>query len=216
MNVQPQELPRREFYRLLITAVVPRPIAWVSTISRDGVRNLAPFSFFNALCATPPLLGFCPGIRPQEVREVMGAGVKDTLRNVRETGEFVVNVVTVSLAEAMNVTAGEYDPSVDEFALAKLTMRPSQRVRPPQVAESPISLECAVHQILDFGTETAGGSLVIGEIVSVHLEEAVLRDGRLDAQLLDLVGRMGGSQYCRTRDRFEMTRPELKVKKEKQ
>jgi flavin reductase (DIM6/NTAB) family NADH-FMN oxidoreductase RutF len=209
MDVRPEELAPREFYRVLITAVVPRPIAWVSTVDREGVANLAPFSFFNALCATPPLLGFCPGIRAKEFREAHGRGVKDTLRNVRETGEFVVNVVPYTLAQAMNLTAGEYAASVDEFEVAGLTTRPSQIVRPPQVGESPVSFECRVFQILDFGTETAGGSLVIGEILSMHLAEEVLRDGRLDGERLDLIGRMGGSQYTRTRDRFEMERPGL-------
>jgi flavin reductase (DIM6/NTAB) family NADH-FMN oxidoreductase RutF len=128
---------------------------------------------------------------------------------VRDTGEFVVNVVPFSLAERMNLTAGEYDASVDEFQVARLTMRPSQIVRPPQVAESPVSFECKVYQILDFGTDTTGSSLIIGEIVSVHLAEEVLRDGRLDGNLLDLIGRMDGKQYVRTRDRFEMERPGL-------
>ena len=210
MNVQPHEFPRLEFYRLLITSVAPRPIAWVSTISKDGIHNLAPFSFFNAICANPPLLSFCPGIRSQDARQALGSGMKDTLRNVRETGEFVVNVVTFPLAEPMNLTSGEYEATVDEFEVAHLSMRPSQHVRPPQVAESPVNFECKVFQILDFGTETSGGSLVIGEIVSVHLEEAILRDGRIDGQSLDLIGRMGGSQYCRTTQRFGMARPERK------
>ncbi len=214
MNIQPHELPHREFYRLLITAVAPRPIAWVSTISSDGEHNLAPFSFFNVVCATPPLLGFSPGNRGREDRKVFGTGFKDTLRNIRETGEFVVNAVTFPLVEAMNLTSGEYEASINEFELAKLTMRPSQHVKPPQVAESPVSFECKVHTILDFGTETAGGSLVIGQIVSIHLEENVLRDGRIDGQLLDLVGRMGGNQYTRTTERFEVARPERKPKQQ--
>jgi len=209
MNVRPQELAPREFYRVLISSVVPRPIAWVSSISPAGLHNLAPFSFFNALCATPPLLGFCPGIRSQELRKARGTGVKDTLRNVRETREFVVNVVPFALAEQMNLTAGEYDASVDEFQVAKLTRRPSEMIRPAQVAESPINFECKLVQILDFGAEAAGGSLVIGEIVSIHLADEVLRNGRLDPALVDLVGRMGGSQYTRTRERFEMERPGL-------
>jgi flavin reductase (DIM6/NTAB) family NADH-FMN oxidoreductase RutF len=208
INLKPGELPRREFYRVLISCVVPRPIAWVSTVDAAGAPNLAPYSFFNALCGSPPLLGFCPGLRSKDLRDAMGSAVKDTLRNVRETGEFVVSVVAVPLAEAMNLTAGEYDSSIDEFALAKLTTRPSQCVKPPQVAESPVSFECKVQQIVDFGTETDGGSLVIGEIVCAHLSDDVLRDGRLDPQLVDLVGRMGGSQYCLTRERFEMIRPD--------
>jgi len=110
----------------------------------------------------------------------------------------------------MNLTSGDYDASVNEFEIAKLTMRPSQFVTPPHVAESPVSFECKLFQILDFGTEAAGGSLVIGEIISVHLKEEVLRDGRLDGKLLDLVGRMGGMQYCRTTERFELARPERK------
>lgn len=209
MDVKPQELAHREMYRLLITSVVPRPIAWVSTTDRQGIDNLAPFSFFNVLCAAPPLLGFCPGIRAQKLREARGTAVKDTLRNARKTGEFVVNLVPLSLAEQMNLSAGEYDAAVDEFPVAGVTKRKSQLVRPPRVAESPINFECKVFQILDFGTETQGGSLVIGEVVLVHLAEEVLRDGRVDGRLVDMVGRMGGMEYTRTRERFQMERPGL-------
>lgn len=194
MNVHPDELSPREFYRILIHCIAPRPIGWISSLSKDGVPNLA-------------LLGFCSGTRSRELRESMGTGVKDTLRNVRETGEFVANVVSYELREAMNLTSGEYDASVNEFEVAGLTMQPSSRVRPPRVKESPVGFECKVVQILDFGTDGAGTSLVIGEIVSVHLEDAVLREGRLDPQWLEPVGRLGGIQYCRTRERFEMARP---------
>ncbi len=204
MNVQPDLVPYRDFYRILLTAVGPRPIAWVSTLNQ-GCLNLAPFSFFNALSAKPPLLGFCPSLRQVDGQPA----AKDTLRNIRETGEFVVNVVTFAVAEAMNLTSGEYDPSVDEFALAKLTTRPSQVVRPPQVGESPVSFECKLERIIDFGTEAPSSSLVIGEIVCVHLEESVVKEGRLDPDSLDLIGRMGGMQYSRTTQRFDMKRPEL-------
>jgi flavin reductase (DIM6/NTAB) family NADH-FMN oxidoreductase RutF len=112
----------------------------------------------------------------------------------------------------MNQTSADCEADVNEFEEAHLTMQPSQIVKPQQVAESPINFECKVYQILDFGTESSGASMVIGEIVSVHLAESVLRDGRIDANLLDLVGRMGGSQYTRTRDRFELVRPGLKLK----
>ena len=204
MNVGPDQIPYRDFYRILLSTVAPRPIAWVSTLNQ-GRLNLAPFSFFNALSAKPPILGFSPSLR-----QVDGAIVpKDTLRNIRETGEFVVNLVTFALAEAMNLTSGEYDPSVDEFALAKLTTRPSQVVRPPQVAESPVSFECKLNRIIDFGIEPPSGSLVLGEIVCVHLEESVVKEGRLDPDLLDLIGRMGGMQYSRTTERFELKRPEV-------
>jgi flavin reductase (DIM6/NTAB) family NADH-FMN oxidoreductase RutF len=121
----------------------------------------------------------------------------------------VVNVVTFRVAEAMNLTSGDYESSINEFEIAKLTTRPSQVVRPPQVAESPVSFECKLNRIIDFGSEPPSGSLVIGEIVCVHLEDEVLREGRLDPDSLDLIGRMGGAQYSRTIERFEMKRPEL-------
>jgi flavin reductase (DIM6/NTAB) family NADH-FMN oxidoreductase RutF len=206
MNVTPTDLPYREFYRILIGAVGPRPIAWVSTLSKAGQPNLAPFSFFNALSARPPLLGFCPSLRESE----SGSAPKDTLRNVRETGEFVINVVTFENMEAMNLSSGEYDPSINEFELAKVHMRPSKIVRPPQVAESPVSFECKLRQILEFGTEGAAGNLVLGEIVSIHMEERVMKEGRFDLDSVDLVGRMGGNQYCRTTNRFELERPRVK------
>jgi flavin reductase (DIM6/NTAB) family NADH-FMN oxidoreductase RutF len=203
MNVRPEQLPHNEFYRILISTVAPRPIAWVSTLN-NGHLNLAPFSFFNVVSAKPPMLGFSPSLRQVDAKPAP----KDTLRNIRETGEFVVNVVTFAVAEAMNLTSGEYDSSVDEFALAKLTTRPSQLVRPPQVAESPVSFECKLNRIIDFGTEPPSGSLVIGEIVCVHLEESVLKEDRLDPDTLDLIGRMGGVQYSRTTERFDLKRPE--------
>ena len=156
------------------------------------------------MSAKPPLLGFSPSLRLVDGH----SAPKDTLHNIRETGEFVVNVVTFAVADAMNLTSGEYDSSVDEFALAKLNTRPSQVVRPPQVAESPVSFECKLNRIIDFGTEPPSGSLVIGEIVCVHLEESVLKEDRLDPDTLDLIGRMGGVQYSRTTERFDLKRPE--------
>src|SRR5216683_2859816 len=204
MNVRPEQIPYRDFYRILLSSVAPRPIAWVSTLN-NGNLNLAPFSFFNAVSAKPPLLGFSPSLRLVDGH----SAPKDTLHNIRETGEFVVNVVTFAVADAMNLTSGEYDSSVDEFALAKLNTRPSQVVRPPQFAESPVSFECKLNRIIDFGTEPPSGSLVIGEIVCVHLEESVLKEDRLDPDTLDLIGRMGGVQYSRTTERFDLKRPEV-------
>jgi flavin reductase (DIM6/NTAB) family NADH-FMN oxidoreductase RutF len=213
MDVTPSQLAHREFYNILISAVGPRPIAWVSSISASGQPNLAPFSFFNAVCAKPPLLAFAPGMRsPKKSGAAAGqpAGEpKDTLRNIRETGEFVINVVTYELAEAMNLTSGDYDASTNEFEVAKLTSAPSKVVRPQRVAESPVSFECKLHQILDFNPAPEGGSLVIGEIVSIHVDERHLKEGHLDRNSLDLIGRMGGMQYTRTTERFEMARPKV-------
>lgn len=213
MNVTPSEILRSELYGILLNCVAPRPIAWVSTLSASGLPNLAPFSFFNAMCVDPPLLGFAPGLRqPKQADATHGeprGEPKDTLRNVRETKEFVVNMVTYELLQAMNVTSGEYDPSVNEFELAKVTPAPSRIVRPARVAESPVSFECRLYQILDFSPAPTGSSLVIGEIVSIYMDDAHIRDGRLDRNSLDLVGRMGGIQYTRTTERIELARPKV-------
>ncbi len=212
MDVIPSQLAHREFYNILISAVAPRPIAWVSSLSASGQPNLAPFSFFNAVCAKPPLLAFAPAMRSpkQSGAAADPAGTpKDTLRNIRETGEFVISVVTFELAEAMNLTSGEYDAAINEFEVAKLASAPSKLVRPRRVAESPVSFECKLHQILDFNPGPEGGSLVIGEIVSVHINEQYIKEGRLDRNSLDLIGRMGGMQYTRTTERFELVRPKV-------
>jgi flavin reductase (DIM6/NTAB) family NADH-FMN oxidoreductase RutF len=209
MDVTPSQLARREFYSILLNAVGPRPIAWVSSLSASGQPNLAPFSFFNAVCAEPPLLAFAPGMRsPKDSRAADGVP-KDTLRNIREAGEFVINIVTYDLAEAMNLTSGDYDASINEFEVAKLASAPSKIVRPRRVAESPVSFECKLHQILDFNPAPEGGSLVIGEIVSIHINEQHLKEGHLDRNSLDLIGRMGGMQYTRTTQRFDMVRPKV-------
>jgi flavin reductase (DIM6/NTAB) family NADH-FMN oxidoreductase RutF len=134
---------------------------------------------------------------------------KDTLRNIRETREFVINVVTYELAEAMNLTSGDYDETINEFEVAKLASAPSKVVRPRRVVESPVSFECKLYQILDFNPGPDGGSLVIGEIVSIHVDDRHLREGRLDRNSLDLIGRMGGMQYTRTTQRFEMVRSKV-------
>jgi flavin reductase (DIM6/NTAB) family NADH-FMN oxidoreductase RutF len=209
MIVSPSDLGHSELYGILLNSVAPRPIAWVSTMSASGALNLAPFSFFNAVCVDPPLLAFAPGLRRPKQAEAGHGEAKDTLRNVRETKEFVVNIVTYELAEAMNLTSGEYDASVNEFELAKLTPQPSKIVRPPRVAESPVSFECKLHQILDFSPAPTSGSLVIGQVMSIYMNDAHIKDGKLDRNSLDLIGRMGGIQYTRTTQRFEMVRPKV-------
>ncbi len=209
MDLIPSEIPHSELYGILLNAVAPRPIAWVSTLSASGRPNLAPFSFFNAVCVDPPLLAFAPGLRPPRQGNGGEGEAKDTLRNIRETKEFVVNVVTYELLEAMNVTSGEYDPSVNEFELAKVTPVPSRIVRPPRVGESPVSFECKLHQILDFSTAPTSSSLVIGEIVFIDVDDAHIKNGKLDRNSLDLIGRMGGIQYTRTTERVELARPKV-------
>jgi flavin reductase (DIM6/NTAB) family NADH-FMN oxidoreductase RutF len=212
MDIVPSELTHQELYGTLLNSVAPRPIAWVSSLSASGIANLAPFSFFNVVCVKPPLLGFSPGMRSPRKSEAEKKSTgehKDTLRNIRETKEFVVNIVTFELAEAMNLTSGEYDASIDEFEVAELASAPSKIVRPRRVEKSPVSFECKLHQILEFNPEPEGSSLVIGEIVSIHMEDRYLKDGRLDRNALDLIGRLGGIQYTRTTERFEMVRPKV-------
>ncbi len=212
MDATPSQIPPRDAYNILLSAIGPRPIAWVSSISASGQPNLAPFSFFNVVCAEPPMLGFSPSMRSSKRPQAADADAgepKDTLRNIRETREFVVNIVTYELAEAMNLTSGEYDASINEFNLAKIDSAPSKIVRPARVVKSPVSFECRLHQILDFNPGPDGSSLVIGEVVSIHIDDQYLKDGRLDRNAIDLIGRMGGMQYTRTTHRFEMMRPKV-------
>jgi flavin reductase (DIM6/NTAB) family NADH-FMN oxidoreductase RutF len=209
MDVLAAALPHRDLYHLLISCVGPRPIAWVSSVSAAGQPNLAPFSFFNCVCGNPPLLAFAPGLRPPNDAAPSDGQPKDTLRNIRETKEFVISVVTYDLREAMNLTSGEYEATVNEFELAQLTPQPSRLVRPPRVAESPVSFECKLHQILDFSSGPTGGSLVIGQVVAIHVDDRLSKDGHIDRDSLDLIGRLGGIQYTRTRERFEMARPKV-------
>ena len=209
MNVRPSEVSHSELYGILLNSVAPRPIAWVSTLSASGQPNLAPFSFFNCVCVDPPLLAFAPGFREPKDGNGPHGVPKDTLRNIRETKEFVVNTVPYELVEAMNATSGEYDASVNEFELARVTPLPATLVRPARIAESPVSFECKLYQILDFSPVPTSGSLVIGEIVYLHIDDVHMKNGRMDRDSLDLIGRMGGIQYTRTTQRFELARPKV-------
>ena len=201
MILDPAQMPRAEFYPWMIRCIVPRPIAWVSSISREGVHNLAPFSFFTAISTEPPTLCFAPGW--DSVRNAK----KDTLLNIETTGDFVVNVVPEQLAEQMNDTATEFPRGISEFAQAGLTPVPSERVRAPRVAESPIHFECQRYEIVHVGPDGPGGGwLVIGKIVLLHVDDSVLTSGKVDYERFHPVGRLGGMEYSRTRDRFVMPR----------
>ena len=192
-------------YKLLIGCVVGRPIAWVSSVDADGVRNLAPFSYFMAITHDPPTIAFSSSPRGVEVPGTPGK--KDTLRNVELTREFVVNVVDDDLAEQMNVTSGDYPAEVDEFTQAGLAAAPSVQVKAPRVASAPINMECRVVQILPIGN--LPHHLVIGEIVHLHVRDDVYdaTTGRIDMRRLRPVGRLAGHQYTHVHDIFEMKRP---------
>jgi flavin reductase (DIM6/NTAB) family NADH-FMN oxidoreductase RutF len=206
-----KETDPRQLYKLLIGSVLPRPIAWVSTISNAGKTNLAPFSFFNAVSANPPMVCFSPAYsQTRQGEHGMEVVPKDTLRNVRETEEFVVNIVSQFLAEKMNQTSGDYPSEVSEFEAAGLTPMPSQMVKPPYVGESLINMECKLFKIVEFGHKPGAGSLIIGEVVVVHVSDSVLKDGHIDPDVLQPIGRMGGDFYSTVKDRFEIHRPVIK------
>jgi len=208
MEIQPDQIPHQQLYKLMIGAIVPRPIAWVSSLNLAGARNLAPFSFFTAICPRPPTLVFSPMIRATDDME------KDTLRNIRETGEFVVNVVTEATIGAANISSTEFPSEVDEFVAAQLTPAPSVMVKPPRVSESPINFECRLRQIVTISDEPGGGSLVIGTVVYVHVRDDVLEgEYRIDPDALRAVGRMAGADYTRTTDRFTLERPPTQVQR---
>lgn len=185
-------------YKLSTGLIVPRPIGWIGSISAEGVPNLAPYSFFNCVSGAPPTFVFSPG----------RGGRKDTLANVRDVGEFTINIVTEEVAEAMNATSATHAADVDEFEAAGLTAVPSISIRPPMVGECRANIECIVTQILDIGHPEHGSGLVIGEAVEFHVDAAVLDGTRVDQAELKAVGRHVGNLYSRSTDLFELIRPD--------
>jgi flavin reductase (DIM6/NTAB) family NADH-FMN oxidoreductase RutF len=200
MIIDPSTLDRRSRNQLINGLVSPRPIAWVSSLDPDGARNLAPFSFFGAFSFDPPTIGLGPGSR---------AGVnKDSLHNIKSTGEFVINLVDRRLAEMANACSGEWGPEVDEWEVCGATPMPSETVVPPRVGEAPAALECRVRQIIELGgPELASNNLVVAWVLRVHVRDDAI-DGLVPvSEALDLVARMGGDEWCTTRDRFILPRP---------
>lgn len=208
MHFDPATLPHTEAYKFLTGSILPRPIAWVSTIDQNGVVNLAPFSFFMGVCAKPLTLAFAPMQKPSNV-------AKDTLNNIRATKEFVVNVVPEYLAQKMNQTSFDYAPGVNEFKEAGLTEAPSLIVKPPRVKESPINMECKLHTLVEVGAHPGGGYLVLGTVVQMHVDNSLL-DGanHINLDKLQLVGRLSGAKYVKsftnTNNIFELPRPSTK------
>jgi flavin reductase (DIM6/NTAB) family NADH-FMN oxidoreductase RutF len=200
MQFDPQQIDAQLSYKLMASLVVPRPIGWTSTISADGGHNLAPFSFFMMITSTPPHIAISVGAR--EGQE------KDTLRNIRDNGEFVINTVSADLGPAMAVTAAEWPAGVDEFAVSGLTTAPCAVVRPMRVAEAPANLECVARQVFPVGTLPYGAHLVIAEVVRIHVrDDLLLANNRIDLQRLQAVGRLTGDWYCSTAEQYELKRP---------
>ncbi len=206
MIIKPSEASPRDIYKLMIGMVVPRPIAWVSTVSDDGHNNLAPYSFFNAISGDPPVICFAPSRKPA------GDNKKDTFRNLEKSGVFVVNIVSEHLADAMNQSAADVPPEVDEFALAGVTPEPATLIQAPMVKEALAKMECKVRQIIQLGDQPTSGILVLGDVLCFHFAEGLVENFRVDPAMLNAVGRMGGNSYCDTRNRFEIIRPGVNTK----
>ena len=200
-SIDPSANTPENIYKLLIGLIVPRPIAFVSTLDGQGIHNLAPFSYFTACSSNPPVVCFCAGVRSEPRPQ------KDTLRNIEATGEFVVNIVSEDFAEKMNATSAEVPPEIDEFLLAGLTPLASELVKPARVAESRIQLECGLRQVVRVSDKPGGGILILGDVLRFHIQDDLLDGFKIDPDKLKAIGRMGGSSYCRTRDRFNMARP---------
>lgn len=195
-------LEPRHAYNWIISAITPRPIAWVSTMSPEGKGNLAPYSFFQGVTSNPPTLMFVP----VNTRE---GSKKDTLRNIEATSEFVVNLPSFGLAEKMNATAALLPYGESEFEAFGIATAPSTRVRPARVAEAPVAFECTLHSVVRIGEGPLAANVVFGLIQVAHVRDDILgSEGRIDPAKFDAIGRMGGENYVRTREVFEIKRPD--------
>lgn len=200
MEIAPDTLTPREIHKLLIGGIVPRPIAWISTIGANGTTNLAPFSFFNGVSSNPPLLSVSFSYNPDSADHK-----KDTLRNIEATGEFVVNVVHEPDEKIMHDTSGAFEPSESEIERFGLTTGPSVTVRPPRVMESPIQFECSLEQSLPLGEGPGSATLVLGRIRHIHVDDALIDGGNhINAAALKPIGRLAGNAYCYVHEVFDL------------
>ncbi|WP_174872925.1 flavin reductase family protein [Vogesella oryzae] len=200
MDFTRQQLDSQQLYRLLTSLVLPRPIAWISTVGPDGAANLAPYSFFTVASLAPPVL-LVSQVNPRNGHD------KDTLRNLRATGECVVNIVSHGLAAAMNASCAALPYGESEFAAAGIAPCASRLVAAPGVALAPARIECRLREIQQIGSGPLGGTLMLLDVLGISVDDAVLRDGMVDSQLLDAIGKLGGDGYSATRERFDMPRP---------
>lgn len=204
MKIDPKALNQEDSSHLLTDIVIPRPIAWVSTVDEHGIYNLAPFSAYGIVSTRPMVVGFSVGIKRDGQK-------KDTLRNVELTREFVINIVTKDLAEQMNITSALYPSDISEFEKAGLTSMKADFINAPLVAESPVNMECCVMQIIEFGKPSPSYSLIIGEVLCVHIREEFYNSETRRVSNLNAIARLGGEQdlYCLGQDTFNMKRPSL-------
>ena len=192
LSIDPKELAVPQLHSYLLSAVGPRPIAFASTVDKEGKPNLSPFSFFNVFSSNPPILIFSPARRARD------NSTKHTLQNVYEIKEVVINVVDYAIVQQMNLASAEYAKGVNEFTKSGLTPIASEIVKPSRVKESPVQFECKVKEVVELGQDGGAGNLIISEILKMHISESILdKEGKIDANKIDLVGRMGGALYCR-------------------
>jgi len=208
MKIIPGEISTGKLHAYMLGSIAPRPIAFASTIDKNGVPNLSPFSFFNCFGSNPPILIFSPAKR------VRDNSIKHTLENVKEVPEVVINVVNYNIVQQMSLASCEFPKGVNEFSKAGFTAMASEKVKPFGVAESPVNIECKVKDIIETGQEGGAGNLIICEIVMMHIKDEVLdAEGKIDPQKIDLVARMGADYYCRASGNavFEVPKPNLKL-----
>ena len=203
LTIDPKKISTAKLQGYLQSAIAPRPIAFASTVDKNGKPNLSPFSFFNVFSANPPILVFSPA------RRVRDNSIKHTLINCQDTKQVVINVVNYDMVQQMSLSSTEYADGVNEFEKAGLTAIPSELVKPYRVAESPVQFECVVNQIIPLGTEGGAGNMIICEVVKIHINEAVLdANGIIDPVKIDLVSRLGGNWYSRANEGlFEVEKP---------
>lgn len=200
MKIIPTDIDHGSAHLLLSSIIMPRPIAFVSTVDENEIHNLAPFSSFTSICLEPAVVCFSIAWRRDGQK-------KDTLKNIEWCGDFVINVVDENLAETMNQTAADYPSNVDEFKEVGLTPVNSEIVKAPRVAESPINMECQLRQIITFGSKTGGSHLIIGEVILVHIIDEIWINGEIQLSKLKAIGRLGGNYYSKIGEKFEMKRP---------
>ena len=201
MIIDPANQSFSENHKLMIGSIVPRPIALVSTISKGNINNVAPFSYFNGVCSNPPTIMFAPARRGYDGK------TKDTLNNIRETNEFAINIVSEEIVEPMVACSTDYSDEVDEFKISDFTPIQCDKILAPRVEESKVVFECKLNTIIEIGpSKPGGGFVVIGEIVLFHINDDVLKDGKIDLSSLNPVGRLSGNNYSRVFDSFEVKR----------
>jgi len=203
MIVYPSKSEPANIYKLMIGSITPRPIALVSSVSKDGINNLAPYSFFTGVSANPPAIGFSPLITGN-------LKIRDSRKNIEDTKEFGVNIVSEDLAYRMNIASSDVPPEIDEFSLSHLTPMKANLVSCPLVKESYVRMECRLLEVVEVSSNLLGGAFVIGEVICFHVDDEIVNDFKIDPDKLETIGRMGGSLYTRTRDRFELKRPSIK------